>query len=161
MPPGKLCLTLTLPLSWGKGVFCLQAWCSLLPLQEADVTPPDAEGQPWLGFWVGASRSSNCSQPVWLRLLWGPSGPCLGPLWVSVQERLFVMQFVSSSGCGLLGLLDTVTCGALSLPQVDLVLFLWVVCTGCDCRLYKGFWFVFFFPCPALHPELYLPDLLC
>lgn len=25
----------------------------------------------------------------------------------------------------------------------------------------RGFGLVFFFPCPALHPELYLPHLLC
>ena len=103
---------------------CLQAWCPPLPLREADVTPADAEGQPWLGFWVGASRTSNRSQPMWLRPPWGPSGPCLGPLRVSGQECSFVGRFVSSSGGGLLGLLDTVAVGALSLPRADLA---WVV----------------------------------
>lgn len=52
---------------------------------------------------------------------------------------------------------DTVRVGALPLPQVDLVVFLWVLCTGRGFRLCVSSPFS---PSPALHPELYLPNLL-
>lgn len=53
-------------LSWDKGVMCLQAWCPLLPIYEVYVAPVDAEGHPWLGFWVRASRGSVAETPVGL-----------------------------------------------------------------------------------------------